>query len=380
MTSTGLQDKGTGHDAASGQPIRFGIVGMGVGRSRARMVLEAAGAQLTAIYDRRRDNAAKLAAEWGCDAAGSFEELIARDDVDVVGVFTPSGTHGDLCIQAMRAGKHAISTKPPDVSVEKVDAMASAARDFGRLLAIDFGSRYSDDVRKIKAAIDSGRLGQPIFGDMRLKWWRSQSYFDGGDPTGWRGTWAMDGGGSLANQGIHDLDLLQWFMGRVKSVRARTRIFSHRIETEDACQAFLDFESGAWGLIETTTTVWVGLGRAIEVHGTSGTVALYDRGIGAWHFKDSGEGPEPEYGVGSAGPMIEAGVVEGRPTGAVWEPTLPTDRPMNVIEDVVSSLTRGTPVACPPEEGRKSVAILEAVYRSARRGGAEEQVEYENEP
>jgi len=358
------------------QVVRFGIAGMGVGRSRAQMALKAPGAKLTAILDRRADNARKLAAEWGCAAAGSFEELIARDDVDVVGIFTPSGTHGDLAMRAMRAGKHAISTKPPDVSVAKVDAMGRTARETGKLLAIDFGSRYDDNVRKTKAAIDAGRLGQPIFGDMRLKWWRSQGYFDGGDPPGWRGTWAMDGGGSLANQGIHDLDLLQWFMGRVNSLRARTRIFSHQIETEDACQVFVDFESGAWGLIETTTTVWGGLGRAIELHGTNGTITLLDRGIGAWRFKDEEEGPEPDYGTGSAGPMVAAGVAEGQEGRSKWEPELPADRPKNVIEDVVSALTRGTPVACPPEEGRKSVAILEAVYRSARRGGAEEQVEY----
>ena len=356
--------------------IRFGIAGMGVGRSRARMAFSAPGAKLVAIYDRRQDNAQKLAADWGCAAAPSFEALIDRPDVDVVGVFTPSGTHADRAIQAMRAGKHAISTKPPDVSTEKVDAMASAARDFGRLLAIDFGSRYEEDVRKVKVALDAGRLGQPIMGDMRLKWWRSQSYFDGGDPPGWRGTWAMDGGGSLANQGIHDLDLLQWFMGRVKTVRARTRIFSHQIETEDACQAFLEFESGAWGLIETTTTVWGGLGRTIELHGTNGTMMLHDRGIGAWRFKDEEEGPEPEYGAGSAGPMTEAGVAEGGERRSRWEPELPEGRPHNVVEDVVSALTKGTPVACPPEEGRKSVAILEAVYRSARRGGAEETVDY----
>ena len=186
----------------------------------------------------------------------------------------------------------------------------------------------------------------------------------------------MDGGGSLANQGIHDLDLLQWFMGRVNTVRARTRIFSHQIETEDACQAFVEFASGAWGLIETTTTVWGSLGRAIEVHGTNGTITLVDRGIGAWMFKDEEEGPEPEYGPGSAGPMAEAGVSEGQERRGKWQPDLPPGRPKNVIEDVVSALSKGTPVACPPEEGRKSVAILEAVYRSARRGGAEEPVEY----
>jgi predicted dehydrogenase len=363
-------------EAGEQKVIRFGIAGMGVGRSRARHVVNTAGAELVAIFDRRRENAAKLAGEWGCAAAPSFEEMIARDDIDVIGVFTPSGTHADLAIKAMQAGKHVISTKPPDVSLEKVDAMAAAGRDFGRLVAVDFQSRYEDDVRKVKAAIDAGRLGQPIFGDMRLKWWRSQSYFDGGDPPGWRGTWAMDGGGSLANQGIHDLDVLQWFMGKVKSVRARTRVFSHKIETEDACQAFLDFESGAWGLIETTTTVWGGLGRTIEVHGTNGTMSLHDRGIGAWRFRDEEEGPEPEYGAGSAGPMAEAGVKEGEEGRSKWEPELPEGRPKNVIEDVVQALTKGGPVMCPPEEGRKSVAILEAVYRSARRGGAEERVEY----
>lgn len=364
-----------GSSGASGV-VRFGIAGLGVGRSRARWTLETPGAQLTAIYDGRLDNAQKLASEWGCAAAGSFEELIARDDVDVVGIFTPSGTHADLAIQAMRAGKHAISTKPPDVSVAKVDAMAGVAKETGRLLAIDFGSRYSDDVRQVKAALDAGRMGKLIFGDMRLKWWRSQAYFDGGDPPGWRGTWAMDGGGSLANQGIHDLDLLQWFMGKVKTVRARTRIFSHQIETEDACQVFVDFENGAWGLIETTTTVWGSLGRQIEVHGTNGTVTLADRGIGAWMFRDEAEGAEPDYGPGSAGPMVEAGVAEGKEGTSRWQANLPDGRPMNVIEDVVSALTRGTPVACPPQEGRKSVAILEAVYRSAKRGGAEEPVEY----
>jgi len=340
------------------------------------MVLKAEGAELAAIFDRRTENGRKLATEWGCEAANSFEELIAREDIDVVGIFTPSGTHADLAIRAMQAGKHVISTKPPDVSVEKVDAMAAAGRDFGKLVAVDFQSRYEDDIRKTKAAIDAGRLGKLIFGDMRLKWWRSQGYFDGGDPPGWRGTWAMDGGGSLANQGIHDLDLLHWLMGNVKSVRARTRVFSHDIETEDACQAFLDFENGAWGLIETTTTVWGGLGRAIEVHGTNGTIALLDRGIGAWRFKDEEEGPEPEYGPGSAGPMTEAGVAEGKEATSKWEPELPPDRPKNVIQDVVAALTRGTTVLCPPEEGRKSVVILEAIYRSAKRGGAEEQVEY----
>jgi predicted dehydrogenase len=136
-------------------------------------------------------------------------------------------------------------------------------------------------------------------------------------------------------------------------VRARINVFNHQIETEDACQAFLEFESGAWGLIETTTTAWASPGRAIELHGTNGTIFLADRGIAFWRFQDEDEQHAP-----------------------AWEPRLPDDRPMNVIEDVVAALTRDTPVACPPDEGRKSIAVLDAVYRSAKQGGRETQPRY----
>ena len=333
---------------AAGKPVGFGMIGLGVGRSRVQMVQEAAGADLRAVCDLRPEVARQHGEEWNCAWTTSYEELIQRDDVDVVGIFTPSGTHGDLAIAAASAGKHVITTKPPEVTVAKVDAMAAAARQAGVLLAVDFVSRYTDAVREVKLAIDSGRLGRPIFGDMRLKWYRAQSYFDGGSPPGWRGSWRYDGGGSLANQGIHDLDLLQWFMGPATTVQARINIFNHRIETEDACQVWVAFESGAWGSIETTTTVWGGLGRTIEVHGTNGTMQLADRGVTAWHFQDEDEGQ-----------------------AAAWAPELPSDRPANVIEDILSALHRGTPLACPIEEGRKAVALLEAIYASAKEGSRE---------
>lgn len=331
-----------------GQPVRFGIVGLGIGRSRAQMVLQTPGARLQMICDLRPEVAQKYAAKWGCTWTTNFDDMVAREDIDVIGVFTPSGTHADFVIKAAQAGKHAITTKPMEVTLARADAMAAAARQAGVVLAVDFGNRYSDEVRKVKLALDAGRLGRPIFGDMRLKWYRSQEYYDAGSPYPWRGTWRFDGGGSLANQGIHDLDLLQWFMGPLQSVRARINIFTHRIETEDACQAFLTFTSGAWGLVETTTTAWGSPGRAIELHGTNGCIFLADRGIAFWRFQDEDEGRVPP-----------------------WQPELPPQRPMNVIEDMVSALTKGTTVACPPEEGRKSVAIMEAIYRSARQGGIE---------
>lgn len=203
-------------------------------------------------------------------------------------------------------------------------------------------------MRKVKQAIESGRLGRLIFGDMRLKWYRAQSYFDDGSHPGWRGSWRYDGGGSLANQGIHDFDLLQWFMGPTSTVRALTDIFNHQIETEDACQVWLAFESGAWGCVETTTTALGSLGRIIEVHGTNGTIQLANRGITARHFQDEEEGQFSD-----------------------WAPELPSDRLANVIEDVLSTLRRGTPLACPINEGRKAVSLLEAIYASAKEGSRE---------
>jgi len=130
---------------------------------------ETTGASIRAICDLRPQIARHYGDEWGCSWTTSFEELIRREDVDVIGIFTPSGTHGDLAIATANAGKHVITTKPPEVTVAKVDAMAAAARQAKVHLAVDFASRYIDEVRKVKQVIESGRLSRLIFGDMRLK-------------------------------------------------------------------------------------------------------------------------------------------------------------------------------------------------------------------
>ena len=124
---------------------------------------------MRAICDLRAETAQARGEEWGCAWTTSPAELIARDDVDVVGVFTPSGTHGDLAIAAAEAGKHVITTKPPEVTVARVNAMAAAARKAGVLLAVDFQSRYEDDVRRVKQALDAGRLGRPLLAQLRVK-------------------------------------------------------------------------------------------------------------------------------------------------------------------------------------------------------------------
>ena len=322
-------------------PIRFGIIGLGVGRSRVKQAANTAGAQLVAVCDLQESLATAQAAEYGCDWHTDHRALLERQDIDAVGIFTPSGTHGDLAIESLQAGKHTFTTKPMDVTTAKIDQVLAAAEKSGRLLAVDFQRRYELTTRLIKQAIDAGRIGRPIFGDFRLKWYRADSYFAGGNPPGWRGTWKYDGGGSAANQGIHGIDQTLWFMGPVQSVRARINIFNHDIETEDALEALVTYASGAWGIIQTTTTVYGGLGHEHEIHGTDGTIQMRQEGITTWEFLDN-------------------------PDGGMPDPAELPPGPKNIIEDMIQALVDGKPTACSGPEGRRSVELLEAMYTSAR--------------
>ncbi len=327
--------------ASQQDPVRFGIIGLGVGKSRVKQAATTAGAELVAVCDLQEELAAAQAAEYGCDWHTDHRSLLERQDIDAVGIFTPSGTHGDLAIESLQAGKHTFTTKPMDVTTAKIDQVLAAAEASGQLLAVDFQRRYELSTRLIKQAIDAGRIGRPIFGDFRLKWYRADSYFAGGNPPGWRGTWQYDGGGSAANQGIHGIDQTLWFMGPVQSVRARINIFNHDIETEDALEALVTYASGAWGIIQTTTTVYGGLGHEHEIHGTGGTIQMRQEDITMWAFVDDPDGGPPD-------------------------PAQLPPGPSNIIEDMIGALRDGKPVACSGPEGRRSVELLEAMYTSAR--------------
>ncbi len=321
--------------------VRFGIVGLGMGRGRAKAALEAEGARLVCVCDLQEERAVEFAEEAGCDWTASLDDLLGREDIDAVGIFTPSGTHCDLAVQALQAGKHAFVTKPMDIRVEKCDAAIRAAEEAGRVLAVDFGNRYSKINRQVKAALDGGKLGQVFLGDVRLKWFRKQSYYDGGYPPGWRSRKETEGG-SIANQGVHYVDLITWFLGPVVEVYGRIGTLGHRIETEDVCIAHLTFQSGALGLIETTTSNYPSLGTTVEISGTEGSLVWKDKGIELFQTVDEEQ--------------VDVEGIEVPPA------------PGNIIEDMVSAITQGTRPAVPGEEGRKSVEIFTAVYESAKTG------------
>jgi len=321
--------------------VKFGILGLGMGVNRARLVTKTDGAELICVCDLQRDKAKKIAEELSCEWTTEYDEMLRRDDIDVIGIFTPSGTHCDYAIKAIEAGKHVFVTKPMDIRVEKCDAAIEAAREADVILAVDFEERYRETNQKIKLALDNGRLGRLILCDLRMKWYRNQEYYEGGYPTGWRKSRETEGG-SAANQGVHFIDLIQWFMGHVKTVYGRSGTFAHEIETEDLSMALLTFESGAWGSIVTTTVSYPSLGTLIEITGDNGSIVWKDGKVLLYKCKD-----DPE---------------------SLDEFQLDPNRPKNIIEDIVSAIKIGTPVTVNGNEGRKSVAIFNAIYKSSKTG------------
>ena len=319
--------------------IGFAVVGLGMGRNRARQAAETEGAELRVVVDLNEDLARQVGGEMGCAWCTALEDALGRSDVDVVLVMTPSGLHASIGVEALKAGKHVITTKPMDVSTKACDELIAAADAGGLLLGVDYQSRYVDNNYRVAEALKQGLLGTPILGEVRFKWFRSQEYFE--HSGGWRGTWAMDGGGSLANQGSHLIDLLLWFMGEPKTVYGETAIMNHDIETEDIGQAILNFESGAKGGILGTTTFPASPYFSAEVHGSAGGVLL--DAVLSGEMRVFGDGLE--------------------------EKLMAIDNSLtNIVEDVVSALENGTALRVDGREGRRTVALLENIYRSAREG------------
>lgn len=322
--------------------VGFGILGLGRGRKAAQTAVQTAGANLVCVCDLQEEKVKATAQELDCDWTTSYDRMLARDDIDAIGVYTSSGTHADFANQAVAAGKHVFVTKPMDIDLDKCDRLIEAAKRANLVLAVDFIRRYRKIDHQVRKAVEDGLIGNVILGDLRMKWYRSQSYYDGGWPAGWRSRSSTEGG-SAANQGVHSIDQLQWFMGDVKTVQGRCGTFNHEIETEDCSVGILTFASGAFGIIQTTTCSYPSLGTTLQINGSKGTITMDKSGA-----------------VGL--------VIEGQEGATIDQVEIETDFPDNIIEDVVGAIIDGQPIMVSGEEGRKSVAIFTAIYESSRTG------------
>ncbi len=333
--------------------IGIALIGAGnIGKIQARAIAEIPDARLRVVCTTRRETAEPLAAEYGADWTTDLEAAVNRDDVQLVSVCTPSGRHLEPALAAARAGKHVLVEKPLEITLARVDQIINACRQAGVFLGCIFQNRYKPGVRYAREALQAGRLGRLTLADAYVKWHRPASYYE---QVGWRGTWALDGGGALMNQSIHTVDLLQYLVGPVSRVYAHTGTLVHDIEAEDTAVAILAYENGAMGVIEGTTTAYPGSPARVELHGDQGTIVLTEGRVTRWDLADATEEERAKVmGEGFGG------------SGAADPTAIGHEGHRLQIADMVEAIQEGRPPMIDGAEGRKAVEIIRAIYRAAQ--------------
>jgi UDP-N-acetyl-2-amino-2-deoxyglucuronate dehydrogenase len=338
----------------SPKTIGFAIIGTGtIAAFHARAIASTPGTELRAVHNRSPEKARAFAAEFGGEPVIDFEELLKRPDVDVVCVTVPSGQHGEIAIRALGAGKHVLCEKPLEITTERIDLMSAAAKKAGRILAGVFQSRLGAGPQHLKGALKAKRFGQLALCSAYVKWWRTPEYYSG---SSWKGTRSLDGGGALMNQAIHAVDLLQWLVGRPAKVSAQVRTLVHKIEMEDTAVAWLEFPTGALGVIEAATSCYPGSRLRIEIAGERGTAILEDDRILKWEFADPLPGDDL-IGLGGRS-SIGGGASDPKAIGG--------DGHRLLVADLADAIRNGRPPLIDSREARNAVAIIEAIYVSAR--------------
>lgn len=335
--------------------IGYAVVGLGVGRSHAKAAYASENADLIAVCDlipAKLEKAKELFPE--VLTYTDFSEMLKNPDIDIVSIAVPSGDHAKLAVEALHAGKNILVEKPIDITVEAAMKIEEARVSTGKIAGVVHQNRNNANMKPMMDAIARGDFGKIYYGDFEVKWYRTQKYYDEG---GWRGTWAMDGGGSLMNQAVHTVDLMQWIMGDVASVTSITGVYAHKIETEDFTASLIKFKSGAAATFVSTTNAFPGLNTGIKIYGTKGSIECDGDSILLWKREDA---PEDEEETMLSG-------YSGNSAATALDPTLCTGH-TSMVEDIISAVKDGRDPQILPLEAIKSVRIVNAVYESAKTG------------
>jgi len=333
--------------------IHVGLIGGGnITETHARAARAIPGVEVAAIHGANAEKIARLSREHGGTPYQDFEGFLEHRPMDLVILGSPSGLHAEQGIAAARHGLHVLTEKPIEISTVRADALIAAAAQAGVHLGVIFQDRTKLQILQLKNWLDQGLLGKPLFIDARVKWYRPPEYYAN---SRWRGTFALDGGGALINQGVHTVDLLLWLLGDVVRVQARTATLFHKIEAEDNAAAILEFASGALGVFHATTAAYPGYPRRVEITGTEGTVVLEQDQIIAANLRNA--------------PAAIAGLVEsarGQNQSASSAAVSDFRGHQAVLEDFLQAIEHGRAPACDGMEGRRSLSLVESIYRAAK--------------
>ncbi|HXD85199.1 MAG TPA: Gfo/Idh/MocA family oxidoreductase [Urbifossiella sp.] len=342
--------------------VGFAIVGCGmIARYHVRALAEIPGTRVAAVVSRSPASAAKLVQETGIPACPTFstvEEAVKASGVDAVIVTTPSGAHLEPALTAAAAGKHVVVEKPLEITGLRCQRIIDACDKHRVKLCTIFPSRFADANVVLKAAVDAGKFGRLTFGEASNKWWRTQAYYDDG---GWKGTLALDGGGALMNQAIHNVDLLLWMMGPATHVCGLTATLAHeRIEVEDTAAATIRFANGALGVLVGTTSVHPGYPKQIAIHGDRGSAVIEQEDVLKWDFEPTTEA-DAEVKQRFAAKVGASG-------GAADPKAISHEGHRRQLADFVEAIRADRPPSVDGREGKRAVDLICAIYESNRTG------------
>jgi UDP-N-acetyl-2-amino-2-deoxyglucuronate dehydrogenase len=318
------------------------------------------------VVDPVASRAQALAEGHGARVHASLTEALGAGEFDVAVVCTPTGTHGELAVQALEAGKHVVVEKPAEITVERIEAMVRARDRAGTLVTVISQHRFDPATEIVVAAVARGEFGRLTSATASIDWWRGQSYYDSGD---WRGTWALDGGGALMNQGVHTVDLLVATMGRPVEVFGWTATRAHeRIEVEDVATGVVRFESGAIATLHASTAVHPGLSTRLQVHGDRGSAVIEDDRLVHFHATAPDDRPQESL-MGARGTGTNQVGRFGGPEGTAPATSLPgrmSDAHLAQYRNFLAALHGEAELRVGLEENRSAVALVTGLYESAR--------------
>jgi predicted dehydrogenase len=342
--------------------MKIGIIGSGmIAETHARAIKAITGSTLHSVYNHRIEGARKLAGKFGVSAHADLEAFLADRELEMVTICTPSGAHFEPALAAIEAGKHVIVEKPLEVTLERVDALISAAQQHGVTLASILNRRFNPAMEAFKTAVDAGRFLHLASASCYVKWFRDQAYYDS---AAWRGTWLLDGGGVLMNQAIHAIDSLIHLAGPVAAVQANCACLAHHgIEVEDSAVAIVEFTNGARGVIEGSTCSWSEHGHParLQLTGTGGSVFMADESFEIWDFKEKKAEDE------SIRTTLMRSGIQG--LGANIPSAIGVESHQLNFQDFIQAILENREPSTSARVARRSIAVILAIYQSARNNG-----------
>lgn len=349
------------------EKIRTGVIGCGkAGQIHAKALQELPESRFTAVFSRSQEKAQALARQYDVKGYTDLLKMLKEAKLEAVVICTPHPFHAEPAIRSAEAGVHVLVEKPLASSLQDCDDMIGAARAAGIKLGTVSQRRWYTPVKRIKQAIEAGKIGEPVLAAVNVLGWRDKAYYES-DP--WRGTWRMEGGGVLVNQAPHQLDLLQWFMGPAEELFGHWENLNHPyIEVEDTAVAVIRFKNGALGNILVSNSQKPGIYGKVHVHGKNGASVGVQTDGGAMFIAGMSTIVEPPFNdlwtIPGEEQFLEKWKREDTELFDSIEAT--TFYHQLQLQDFLQSILQDREPAVTGEEGRKTVEIFTAIYRSNR--------------